>query len=158
MKLMNGRWLFAFAAMGLGLAGLSLVPGHSLADDERSGAERNSGFRKCVYGPGIDTHVLDEETLLAKGAGRGGVLIKVEGCRLTPYDILVFEYHGAQQICDPLDVQLSVRDSMSPIRMPCFIQSVTPVSPDEVRVLEKQKYQPTDRGDRKAAKREKGES
>jgi|GEM_PF-2583055 len=149
---MNGKWLIAGAAATLGLGVLSLVPGHSLADDERS--ERASSVRRCVYGPGIDTHVLDEETLLAKGSGRGGVLIKVNGCRLTPYDILVFEYHGSQQICDPLDVQLSVRDSFSPIRSPCFIQSVTPVSPEEARALEKQKYQASDRRrDRKDEKR-----
>ncbi|BBF81939.1 hypothetical protein EM6_2555 [Asticcacaulis excentricus] len=123
-----------------GLMAMAFIPMNSQAEDVKKAPPR------CVNGPGIDTTVLDQETILAEGAGRGGVLIKVDGCRLTPFDILVFEYRGSVQICDPLDVQLSVRQSgVGGFKTPCFVQSVTPVSAEEVKTLRKQKYQRTDR-------------
>ncbi|MFT3997690.1 MAG: hypothetical protein QM667_09800 [Asticcacaulis sp.] len=140
------KWLAAIAAAAAGLAALSLIPAASQARDEKPAADkRNESVRRCVYGPGIDTHVIDQETLLAQGSGREAVLIKVSGCRLTPHDILVFEYHAGQRICSPIDVQLSLRDSSSPIRVPCFAQSVTAISAEEAIALSKQPYKATDR-------------
>lgn len=100
--------------------------------------------RRCVNGPGLDTRVLDEKTVLARDNGRSAVLIEVDGCRLTPHDTLVFEYRGTSQICNPVDVNLSVRSGPN-FRTPCFIQSVTPISNAEAQVLMKQKYKRTDR-------------
>lgn len=140
MLRMNGKAMIAGVAAAGGLAVLALMPMTTQAEDGKKAPPR------CVNGPGIDTTVLDQETLLAEGAGRGGVLIKVDGCRLTPYDVLVFEYRGSVQICDPLDVQLSVRQSGGGnFKTPCFVQSVTPVSAEEVKVLRKQSYKRTDR-------------
>ncbi|UDF04965.1 hypothetical protein [Asticcacaulis sp. AND118] len=140
MLRMNGKAIIAGVAVAGGLATLTLMPVTTQADDGKKAPPR------CVNGPGIDTTVLDEETVLAEGAGRGGVLIKVDGCRLTPYDILVFEYRGSVQICDPIDVQLSVRaNGMGHFKTPCFVQSVTPVSAEEAKGLRKQEYKRTDR-------------
>ncbi|WP_298333342.1 hypothetical protein [Asticcacaulis sp.] len=140
MRRLNGKALFAVLGVVGGLLAMGVLPVSSQAEDGKKTPPR------CVNGPGIDTTVLDQETILAEGAGRGGVLIKVDGCRLTPYDILVFEYRGSVQICDPLDVQLSVRQSGDGgFKTPCFVQSVTPVSAEEVKTLRKQKYQRTDR-------------
>lgn len=140
MRRLNGKALFAVLGVAGGLMAMGVLPVSSQAEDGKKAPPR------CVNGPGIDTTVLNQEEILAEGSGRGGVLIKVDGCRLTPYDILVFEYRGIVQICDPLDVQLSVRQSGGGgFKTPCFVQSVTPVSAEEVKALRKQKYQRTDR-------------
>ncbi|BEV12030.1 DUF6491 family protein [Asticcacaulis sp. DW145] len=140
MLRIHGKALWAALGIAGGLTALALMPLTSQAENTKKAPPR------CVTGPGMDTTVLDQETVLAEGAGRGGVLIKVDGCRLTPYDVLVFEYRGTVQICDPLDVQLSVRQSGGGgFKTPCFVQSVTPVSAEEVKTLRKQKYQRTDR-------------
>ncbi|ESQ80526.1 hypothetical protein [Asticcacaulis sp. YBE204] len=122
------------AVLGLGV--LALVPQVSDAQDAAPPSEK---VRRCVNGPGLDTHVLDEETLLVQDNGRSGLVVKVDGCRLNPHDILVFEWHGTQQICDPVDIQLSVR-STGGFRSHCFVQSVTPVGAAEAKVLAKQEF------------------
>lgn len=136
--MMNKRGLGVTLAVVAGLGALALVPQASDAQDKTA----TEKVRRCVNGPGLDTHVLDEDTLLVQDNSRSGVLVKVEGCRLNPYDVLVFEWRGTQQICDPIDLQLSVK-ATGGFRTPCFVQSVTPVGAAEARALAKQKFQRT---------------
>ncbi|MDC7683529.1 hypothetical protein PQU92_09595 [Asticcacaulis sp. BYS171W] len=138
--MIRNRALGLTGAIIAGLGALALVPQVSGAQDAAPSGEK---MRRCINGPGLDTHVLDENTLLVQENGRSGMLVKVEGCRLNPYDVLVFEWRGMQQICDPIDIQLSVKLSGSNIRTPCFVQTATPVAAEEAKVLAKQKYQRT---------------
>jgi hypothetical protein len=43
---------------------------------------------------------------------------------------------GGSQICSPHDLQLSVGDSADRIPTPCFVQSITPLTPDQARAIE----------------------
>jgi len=124
--------VIACAMMGVSL--LAVVP--SLAQNEVAAKP----LRACVNGSGAETHVLNETTLLIRDHGRSAVLIEVAGCRLNPYDPLIFRYRGTTQICDPIDADISVR-SPGGFQSHCFAQSVTPVSPEEGLRLSKQAFE-----------------
>lgn len=137
-KRIYGKVLGLAAGVIAGLGVLALMPMSTQAED-KSAEPRETQGRTCVDGPGLDTHVLDPDTLLARDNGRA-VLIKVKGCRLTPHDVLVFEYRGSSRICNPIDVDLSVRQAPG-MRTPCFVQDIIPISNEEAKTLSKQKYQ-----------------
>jgi len=49
------------------------------------------------------------------------------------------EIHGGSQICSPRDVRLYVARSGESISTPCFIKSITPLTQEEARALEKRR-------------------
>ncbi len=123
----------ATAALGA-LAVLAIFPVAAQTDTQAS-----VPLKQCVHSSNLQTEILDQSTILATGTGRGGVVLDVKGCRLHPSDVLVFEYRGSNQICGPMDVQISVRDTASGMTTPCFIQTVKPVTRDEAKALSTQK-------------------
>lgn len=129
-------WMALVAGMGVALMAVAAAPVVSQTSPEKT----KRPVRACVNGPDTRTHVLSESTLLVTDRGRGAVLVEVAGCRLNPFDPLIFKYRGTTQICDPIDLDLAVR-SVGGFNTPCFPQSVTPVSPEEATRLSKQKFQ-----------------
>ncbi|MFT4091622.1 MAG: hypothetical protein QM645_12875 [Asticcacaulis sp.] len=130
-----GGWAACAAGVAVSLSVMAVAP--SLAQSE---TPEKRTVRNCVNGPDTDTHVLNENTLLVMDRGRSAVLIEVAGCRLNPYDPLIFRYRGTTQICDPIDADISV-SSPGGFQSPCFAQSVTPVSIEEGQRLSKLKFE-----------------
>lgn len=134
----NGGWMACAAGVAVALSAMVVAP--TLAQAPASDEAGKPVIRACVNGSGADTHVLDEKTLLITDHNRSAVRVEVAGCRLNPHDPLIFKYRGTTQICDPIDVDVSVR-SPGGFQSPCFAQSVTPISVEEAKQLSKQKFE-----------------
>jgi hypothetical protein len=77
----------------------------------------------------------DDTTILVDSGGRQ-FLVKTNRCSgltsiLPRIDTVM---NGGSSICSPTDVQLYVSDS-GIVRMPCFIQSIQPLTADEARAF-----------------------
>lgn len=116
----------------VGLATLVVLgaaaPHEAIKEDAAS-----KSMRSCVNSRNMDTQVINANTILAENGPREAVVIKVSGCRLNDFDPLVFEYAGSSEICAPVDVNIS--QSNMGFRDQCFVESVTAVSPEEVKAL-----------------------
>ncbi|WKL57099.1 hypothetical protein Q1W73_15755 [Asticcacaulis sp. ZE23SCel15] len=120
------------------LVGSALIAGHAaLAQTEgapQTEKPAEKSLRQCVSGGDLDTTVIDEKTLLVEERGRGAMVMKVSGCRLNNFDPLLFEYRGSTQICNPIDVQMSVIYAPG-FKSACFVDTLKPVSFEEAKSL-----------------------
>lgn len=125
------------------LVGSALIAGHAaLAQSEPAQSEgapqsekpAEKPLRQCVNGGDLDTTVIDEKTLLVEDRGRSAMVMKVSGCRLNHFDPLLFEYRGSTQICNPIDVQMSVIYAPG-FKSACFVDELKPVSFEEAKAL-----------------------
>ena len=82
----------------------------------------------------------DDHRILARSVGRT-VLVITDSCpRLgDPLTHIIVTAPGGTPICGPHDVRLYISGGSSGIQTPCSIQSINPLSSDEVRALEASK-------------------
>ncbi len=60
-------------------------------------------------------------------------------CSLFPGTHLIFNIHGSDTICSPLDFDLKVSEGMGDIPRPCFVKSLSEVPASEVAALKSRK-------------------
>jgi len=113
----------AFAA----LAASQTMAGSDTARDRGDGARR-----ACVSAPLDDTRILDDSTLLVTDYHGNAALIKMNGRCLEKNEAIGIKYYGSNQICGPVDVEITGSVATN-IPIPCFIDSVTPISKDEAK-------------------------
>jgi hypothetical protein len=79
----------------------------------------------------------DDHTILV-WSGRRPFKVTTNTCPslADPLARITKEIHGGSQICSPRDVRLYVARSGQSISTPCFIQSITPLTPEEARAIE----------------------
>ncbi|MDC7675645.1 hypothetical protein [Asticcacaulis machinosus] len=116
------------------LAGSALIAGHAALAQTEGAPQTEKPVRQCVSGGNLDTTVVDEDTLLVEERGRGAMVMKVSGCRLNHFDPLLFEYRGTTQICNPIDVQMSVIYAPG-FKSACFVDELKPVSLEEAKAI-----------------------
>ena len=123
-----------FAGIALVAAGAfaALAASQSMAgnDDTRDNGDR--ARRACVSAPLDDTRVLDDSTLLITDYHGNAALVKMNGRCLEKNEAIGIKYYGSNQICGPVDVQITGSVATN-IPIPCFIDSVTPLSKDEAK-------------------------
>ena len=79
----------------------------------------------------------DDHTILVRSGARSYRLTTNTCPSLSdPAARLSTEVVGGNLICSPHDVHLKVARSGEPIAVPCFVQSITPLSKDEARALQ----------------------
>jgi hypothetical protein len=115
------------AGAGLTLALAALAACETTPPPSGDGMAAMRPVDRCVRTPLEDTRVVDQTTLVATDYSGAAVLIKMTGPCLEPNEPIVIEYHGSNQICDRMDVDISGR-AASAIPTVCFIDSVTPIS------------------------------
>lgn len=128
--------MFAPIMTGLVAGGVFVLAQGALtpAVQAQTEAAPQTPVRQCVSGGNLDTTVIDEKTLLVEDRGRGALLLKVSGCRLSHFDPLLFEYRGTTQICQPIDVQMSVIYAPG-FKSACFVDELKPISLDEAKSI-----------------------
>ncbi len=133
MNTMRARpgWLF--------LAGAALAL--ASAASASSAGEPSSPLRQCIDASYTSSWTAyDDHTILARSGGRS-FLVTTNTCgRLAaPLTHIAVETWGSGPICGPHDARLYVSDGGGRIPTACFIQSIRPLAPDEVRALQSRK-------------------
>ena len=79
----------------------------------------------------------DDHTILVRSGARS-YRVTTNTCPSLsdPAARLTTEVVGGTLICSPHDVHLKVARSGEPIAVPCFVQSITPLSKNEARALQ----------------------
>jgi hypothetical protein len=125
------------AATSLSL--LLLLAGSARADDAAKSRPR------LPAGQCIDTTTsainwvpIDDHTLLVRTVGRAFRITTAQCQSLAgPLPRITTVMRGGTSICDPTDAQLYVSSTGSGISLPCFMQSIEAITPDQARALEK---------------------
>jgi len=79
----------------------------------------------------------DDHTILVRSGGRAFQVTTNSCPRLAdPLPVIHKKIRGGSSICGPHDVQLSVADSADRIPVPCFVQSITPLTEEQARAIE----------------------
>lgn len=127
------RSIKTFAGIALVAAGAfaALAASQTFAgnDDARDSTRPQ---RTCVSSPLDETKVIDDTTLVVTDWHGNAAVMKMAGSCLEKNEAIGIKYYGSGQICNPVDVEITGAIS-SNIPMKCFIQSVTPISKDEVK-------------------------
>jgi hypothetical protein len=103
----------------------------------------SSSLRACIDPPSSDTSwtPYDDHTILVR-SGRQAFRITTNRCPslADPLPRITTKVYGGSQICSPHDVQLFVSGGGESIPVPCFIQSITPLSEDQAKALERRRH------------------
>jgi hypothetical protein len=129
MERPNPTSTLAFAAAALAAAAVFAQPA--------AAAEGTAPARDCI-GPssGVNWTAHGDNTIVVRSGARAWRVTTGACPRLNdPLVRIVVEPSGGTPICTPKDARLYVA-SPDGIRTPCFIQSITPLTPDEARALE----------------------
>lgn len=107
------------------------------AQSVKPDAPRTEAPRQCYDFNNMRTRmVIEPDSLLIEDAFGKYVLLKLTApCRnIDELDKIGFEFNGSTQVCSRTDVKiLHSRDTEAPLR--CLIDTLTPLTKDEARVL-----------------------
>jgi hypothetical protein len=130
------------AALSMIAAGALLLTAGVAAAQPEPPATRTgpTNLRACIDATSATWTPYDDHTILVRSNGRA-FLVTTNRCpRLAdPLPRLITRLMGGSQICSPRDVRLSVADSADTIPVPCFIQSIAPMTEEQARALERQR-------------------
>jgi hypothetical protein len=113
----------SLAALGAGLV-LYAAQGPATAADT---AATDKAPRRCLTGGGYDSKIIDKETVILSDRFGNSSRVKVKGCNLNNFDPLLFVFRGTNQICDPIDIDMSTLNTPGGFQARCFVESVTPL-------------------------------
>jgi hypothetical protein len=126
---------YKWAALVGGVAALGLIGvmgSQSFAQDDQARAKTPAPPARCLGYPLEETRVIDSSTLYARDQSGHAALIKMKGPCLEPDEAIGIKYYGTNQICGPLDVDIS-GSALTGIPRMCMIDTVTPLSKDEAK-------------------------
>jgi hypothetical protein len=79
----------------------------------------------------------DDHTILVRSGGHAYQVTTNSCPRLAdPLPIITTKIRGGSSICSPHDVQLFVADSADRSPIPCFVQSITPLTEEQAKAIE----------------------
>jgi hypothetical protein len=124
------------AATSLSL--LILFAGPALAADAGPTRARLPAGQ-CIDTTSVTNWVpIDDHTLVVRSVGRAFRVTTAQCQSLAgPLPRITTVMRGGTSICDPTDAQLYVSSTGSSISLPCFMQSIEAITPDQARALEK---------------------
>jgi hypothetical protein len=124
------------AATSLSLLILFAGPAQA-ADDGPARARLPAG--QCIDTTSVTNWVpIDDHTLVVRSVGRAFRVTTAQCQSLAgPLPRITTVMRGGTSICDPTDAQLYVSSTGSSISLPCFMQSIEAITPDQARALEK---------------------
>ena len=130
---MRPRRAIILLALGCALAGAAAA-----APEPPAGRGEPASLRACIDPTFTSSWTpYDDHTILVRSGGHAFRVTTNRCPRLAdPLPRISTEVMGGSSICSPHDVHLSVSDSADSIPTPCFIQSITPLSEDQAKVLE----------------------
>jgi hypothetical protein len=133
----NRTWtiLLASAVLGAGLAS------YATAQTAERPALRTGGssLKTCIETTfGASWTAYNDHTILVR-SGRNAFRVTTNRCPhlADPLPRISTVLRGGSSICSPQDVRLYVSDSADTAPVPCFIQSIAPVTEADARALEK---------------------
>ncbi len=130
MCAVSAKWAASIGGLAA-LGAVVLLSGPSDARDDRGPATPKPATR-CLGYPLENTEVVDSETLFVQDQSGHAALIKMKGACLEPNEAIGLKYYGSNQICGPLDVEIS-GSVMTGIPRLCMIDTITPLSKDEAK-------------------------
>jgi len=84
--------------------------------------------RMCLMAPLETTRIINDNTLLMiDQTGNAAVAHMSSSCLIDPTSPVIMKYHGTNEICGPLDVDISGTVTGG-IPMPCIISKVEPLT------------------------------
>jgi hypothetical protein len=118
-----------------------LLPLAAVAAPSEPASTRGSAttLRTCIDLPSAGTSWVpyDDHTILVRSGPRSWQITTNSCPRLAdPLPRIVTKVRGGSMICSAHDVQLFVGDSADTSPVPCFIQSITPLSEEQARAIE----------------------
>lgn len=115
------------AAVVVTAGGLLVAACSTLPDSSGSSKELASG--QCLSGPLETTQVVDEKTLFAEDRSGRAALFHMGSSCLMQNEAVGFVFHGANQICGPVDADIT--GSVTQMPMHCFVKSIEPLTKEQ---------------------------
>ncbi len=119
-----------------GVLGAALAAGGCAEKDQSSPLHsmETGKHRVCLREP-MNTKIIDDSTLLMIDASGTAALAHMSGsCMIDPTSAVIMKFHGTDEICGPLDVDISGTVTGG-IPIPCIIASVEPISKAQSQAL-----------------------
>ena len=119
-----------------GVLGVALAAGGCADKDQSSPLHsmETGKHRVCLREP-LDTKIIDDSTLLMiDGSGTAAVAHMSGSCMIDPTSAVIMKFHGTDDICGPLDVDISGTVTGG-IPIPCIVSSIEPISKAQSQVL-----------------------
>jgi hypothetical protein len=128
--------IFPVVAVACVLAGAAGVA--AAAPEPPANRGESSNLRQCIDPLSASSWTpYDDHTILVHSGGRDFQITTNRCPRLAdPLARISTRMLGGSSICSPHDVQLLVSDGADTIAVPCFIQSITPLTADQAKALE----------------------
>ncbi len=120
-----------------GVLGAALAAGGCADKDQSSPLHsvETGKHRICLREPLDTTKILDDSTLLMiDGSGTAAIAHMSGSCMIDPTSPVIMKFHGTDEICGPLDVDISGTVTGG-IPIACIIKSVEPISKAQSQVL-----------------------
>ena len=84
--------------------------------------------RTCLMAPLDNTKILNDSTLLMTDRTGNAALVHMSSsCLIDPTSPVIMKYHGTNEICGPLDVDISGTVTGG-LPIPCLISKIEPIS------------------------------
>ncbi len=91
--------------------------------------------RVCLMAPLDNTKILNDSTLLMTDrTGTAAVAHMTGSCMIDPTSPVIMKYHGTNEICGPLDVDISGTVTGG-LPISCLIKTIEPVSKAQAQAL-----------------------
>ena len=91
--------------------------------------------RKCLMAPLDSTKILNDSTLLMTDQmGNAAVVHMTGSCMIDSTSPVILKYHGTNEICGPLDVDISGTVTGG-LPISCLIKSIEPISKVQAQTL-----------------------
>ena len=120
----------AFAVAGA-LAAVMATASFARGDTDR-GRSRGVAPGQCVSSPLNRTRIVDSRTLYVDDYSGRAVLLHMSGeCLNDRNEAIGVKFQGTNQICDPLDVDIT--DSVLRMPTPCLVDSVEALDKDQAK-------------------------
>ncbi len=85
-------------------------------------ADASKAPKQCLMSPLETTRVIDESTLYISDRSGKSALVHMNGSCMSTFEPVGFKFHGASDICDPIDADIT--GSLSSIPTHCFVKSI----------------------------------
>lgn len=91
--------------------------------------------RVCLMAPLDNTKILNDSTLLMTDVtGHAAIAHMTGSCMIDSTSPVIMKYHGTNEICGPLDVDISGTVTGG-LPIPCLIKTIEPVSKEQAQAL-----------------------
>ena len=91
--------------------------------------------RTCLMAPLDNTKIVNDSTLLMTDRTGTSVVAHMTGaCMIDSTSPVIMKYHGTDEICGPLDVDISGTVTGG-IPIPCIVKSIEPVSKVQAQAM-----------------------